>query len=112
MTPTQGERSRKWRATPKGQYSVHKHNAASRGIEFNLTFDHWWAIWQKSGHWGKRGNRKGYYVMCRKGDEGAYTVGNVFIGSFSRNVQDRNRSVVRKRHTARSTTVTYDSTAC
>lgn len=107
LQSTQGERSRKWRATPRGQYSVHKHNAAVRGIEFKLTFDQWWGIWQRSGHWEKRGNRKGHYVMCRKGDIGPYAVGNVYIGSFSHNTADRNKSVVVKRHTARSTTVTY-----
>lgn len=111
MTPTQGERSRKWRATPKGQYSVHKHNANVRGVEFNLTFEQWWSIWQKSGHWDKRGNRAGCYVMCRKGDEGPYAVGNVFIGKFDRNLRDaRKKSAVIRKHTRKTTTVRFDDT--
>lgn len=76
-------------------------------IEFQLTFPQWWTIWQRSGRWEERGNRAGHYVMCRKNDIGPYAVGNVFIGSFSRNVADRNKSVVKKKHTANSTTVTY-----
>lgn len=107
MTSTQGERSRKWRATPRGQYSVHKHNAKVRGIEFTLTFEQWWDIWQKSRKWPMRGNRAGHFVMCRKNDVGAYAVSNVYIGSFNRNVRERNKSVVVKRHTARTTTVTF-----
>lgn len=99
--------SRKWRATPKGQYSVHKHNAKMRGVEFLLTFDEWWGLWEKSGRWKHRGNRKGCYVMSRYQDEGPYAIGNVFIATFSSNVCDRNRSVVVKRHTRKTTTVTY-----
>lgn len=90
---------RKYRASPKGQYTKHKINARRRGVEFKLTFEEWWDIWQKSGHWDKRGNRKGCYVMSRLRDEGPYAVGNVFIATFSSNVCDRNKSVAAKNHT-------------
>ena len=107
MGKTQRDRTRRWLATPRGKYSLHKHNARMRGVEFTLTFDEWWSIWQKSGQWKRRGNRSGHYVMCRIMDEGPYAVGNVFIGTFNLNVCDRNRSVARKRHTAKTTTVIF-----
>jgi len=112
MHATQVERTRRYRDTPKGAYTVHKANAKQRGVEFNLTFDEWWKLWSDSKRWTRRGNRSGRYVMCRKGDVGAYELGNVYIGTFNRNVRERNKSVVVKRqHTARSTTVTFEGAA-
>ena len=61
------------------KYACHKSKAKSRGIEFNLTFEEWWDIWQQSGKWEQRGCRKGQYVMSRKNDVGPYAIGNVFI---------------------------------
>lgn len=109
MTPTQQERSRKWRATPRGKFSDHRRYAKARGVGFKLTFDEWWSIWKESGKYGKRGNRHGCYVMCRKGDEGPYAVGNVYVDKFERNAIDgmRKAAIVRK-HTRESTTVRYD----
>lgn len=107
MTPTQQERSQKWRASPKGKYAEQKRRAKARGVPFLLTFNEWWAIWTLSGKWPKRGNTRGRYCMCRKGDLGAYEVGNVYIGTWSQNTADRNRSVIVKRHTARSTAVDF-----
>lgn len=110
MHHTQAERSRRWRATPRGQFSVHKHNAHSRGVEFTLTYEQWWAIWQKSGKWKKRGNRKGCWCMCRLGDEGAYAQGNVFIGAWDTNQADGSQKAGRLRsaRARKSTTVRYD----
>lgn len=101
---------RKYRASPKGQYAKHKENARRRGVAFLLTFEEWWSLWEKSGRWNRRGNRKGCYVMSRCQDEGPYALGNVFIATFSANVCDRNRSVVVKRHTRKTTTVIYSDT--
>lgn len=63
----------------KNKYSCQKSKAKHRGIDFLLTFDQWWSIWEQSGKWDFRGARKGQYVMSRKNDTGAYEVGNVFI---------------------------------
>jgi hypothetical protein len=63
----------------KVAYWRHKSQAKWRGIPFLLTFEEWWAIWQASGRWEQRGPRKGYYVMGRHGDRGAYAIGNVRI---------------------------------
>lgn len=96
MSLSQSERSRKWRATPKGKYAEHKRRARYYQIGFFLTFDEWWSIWQDSGRWEQRGNRKWNYVMARHNDEGAYTCGNVSIQTYSDNVRTRNRTVWRK----------------
>lgn len=111
MHPNQQQHSRKWRATPRGQYSVHKHNAAVRGVGFDLTYEQWWSIWALSGRWSKRGNRHGLYVMCRRSDEGPYTLDNVYIDLFNRNLSDaRAKSLrVRRKHTRKTTTVRYDA---
>lgn len=71
----------KRRSTPEGKYLDHKHRAKQCGIEFNLTFDEWWEIWQP--HYEDRGIGK--LVMCRFNDEGSYEVGNVRIDTQANN---------------------------
>jgi len=68
-----------------GKYIQHKSHSKSRGIDFQLTFEEWWDIWDKSGHWQDRGRGLGKYCMSRIGDLGPYAVGNVFIQSNSDN---------------------------
>lgn len=102
------ERQKRYEQTPRGQYAKHKGNAKRRGIPFELTFDQWWAIWQESGLWKCRGAYAGGAVMMRNGDTGPYAVGNVRIGSHVDNVIERNRLMVRRRHTTRSTTVLFE----
>lgn len=78
--------------TPRGKYKIHKMNAKRRGIAFLLTFDQWFRIWRRSGHWDARGNKSAAgYVMSRRGDEGAYADGNVEIVTHAENVAERNR---------------------
>jgi hypothetical protein len=59
-----------------------------RKIDFNLSFEEWIDIWQKSGHFDQRGKGPSKYCMCRYGDLGAYTIGNVFIQTNSKNSTD------------------------
>lgn len=71
--------------TPLRAYQ-HQHTAAHRrDIEFKLSLMEWWDIWDVSGHWSDRGLGRGWQ-MCRKGDLGAYEVGNVFIGEGAENL--------------------------
>lgn len=70
--------------TPIGAFKSQKNNAKTRGIGWELNFWQWWTVWQTSGHWESRGRGQGY-VMCRKGDEGPYAVGNVFIAPATEN---------------------------
>lgn len=70
------------------KYRDHKSKAKHRGIDFTLTFDEWWDIWQKSGKWNQRGMFKGSYVMSRNNDKGPYSVDNVKIQSVGENNQE------------------------
>jgi hypothetical protein len=71
----------KRRATPKGKWVDHKHRAKQSGIDFNLSFEEWWQLWEP--HWEDRGI--GGLVMCRTNDSGAYELGNVRIDTQANN---------------------------
>jgi hypothetical protein len=60
-------------------------DAAGNPIEFRLTFDEWWDIWEASGKYHLCGKRRGQYCMSRVNDIGHYEVGNVFIQLHSEN---------------------------
>lgn len=64
----------------------HRTGAKHRGIEFLLTLREWWGIWKP--HYHKRGVGGGKMVMGRKGDVGPYSVENVEIIPFEKNVAD------------------------
>jgi hypothetical protein len=53
-----------------------------------MSFDEWLQIWESSGHYEKRGNKKGCYCMARHGDKGPYKIGNVSIIPSTKNVSD------------------------
>lgn len=63
----------------RAAWNMQRHNANRRGIPFRLTFEEWLRIWKRSGKLHLRGRQAGCYVMSRKGDQGAYEVGNVRI---------------------------------
>jgi Zn-finger nucleic acid-binding protein len=69
-------------------YFQQKRNARGRGIEFSISFDDWWRIWQDSGHWDDRGRLSKQYVMARKGDVGPYSKDNVKIVTHADNVRE------------------------
>jgi hypothetical protein len=71
-------------------YTQQKGNVHHRGLEMRLTFEEWKQIWLESGHWEERGRGACRYCMMRKGDQGHYEVGNVFIGTNAQNVSDGN----------------------
>ena len=80
-------------AHPERQaYIWHKSRAKNRGVPFRLTFDQWWKIWLDSGHWSDRGRHKDQYDMARRGDMGAYEVGNVYITTHSENVREAHQN--------------------
>lgn len=69
------------------KYNAHKHSAKQRGVEFDLTLEEWWEIW--SGHIEKRGRERGCLQMCRTGDAGGYTAGNVRIDTVEANQKEK-----------------------
>lgn len=73
------------------QFSMQKARAKQRGIEFKLTFDEWLGWWKATGHYHERGKNKGKYVMARKGDSGAYELGNIECITHSRNCKVGNK---------------------
>ena len=72
------------------KYACHKSKAKQRGIEFKLTYEQWWEIWQQSGKWEQRGAGMNQYVMSRFNDKGAYVYDNVFIQPASENKREGN----------------------
>jgi len=71
-------------------YTQQKSNVRQRGLEMRLTFEEWKQIWLDSGYWEQRGRGSCSYCMMRKGDQGHYEIGNVFIGTNAQNVSDGN----------------------
>lgn len=84
------------KGTKAGAYMHQLRSAEHRVIEFNLTFPEWWGIWESSGRWAERGRGKGRYCMARKGDVGAYAVGNIEIIKHEQNSADFYKNVNRK----------------
>lgn len=82
------------KATPLMCYQRHKSTAKARGIEFDLTFDEWWAIWEP--HFDRRGRASDALQMCRTADAGGYTVGNVRIDTCAANQAERAQLYVAK----------------
>lgn len=71
----------------KRKYAVHKAGAKRRGIDFDMTFEEWWQIWEP--RFADRGPRRGNLVMCRRLDAGGYSVGNVRLDTPAGNAADR-----------------------
>jgi len=81
-------------ATPQMRYRQHKANAKRRGIEFDMSFDEWWALWRP--HFENRGRESGQVQMCRTADDGAYRPGNVRIDSVESNQAERRTTMIRR----------------
>ena len=84
--------SRKHANTPRGKYTQQKAHAKARGVEFRMTYDEWWGLWEASGKYHLRGKSLGRYCMSRKGDTGAYEVGNVEITLVKDNMEAQIRN--------------------
>lgn len=75
----------------KNRYHQQRYQAARRGIEFKLTYSEWITWWLATGKYHLRGRDKGKYVMARKGDQGAYELGNIECITHSENVSLKQR---------------------
>ena len=64
---------------PSTAYARQKAMAKIRGIDWQITYDEWWNVWESSGKYDQRGRGKGKYVMSRINDTGPYAYSNVFI---------------------------------
>lgn len=70
--------------TPTGAWHSQRRTAMRRKITWEISLWDWWTVWQASGKWEQRGRGRGY-MMCRKGDQGSYAIGNVYIETGSHN---------------------------
>jgi hypothetical protein len=75
----------KYEKTPRGKYTRQRCNALRRGLQWKMTFEEWWQIWQDSGKWEQRGQASDQYCMARINDEGPYSAGNVAIITMAEN---------------------------
>ena len=64
-------------------YRVQKRNSAIRRIEFKLTFQQWLDFW--GGDLDRRGTGVDDLQMQRRGDLGAYEIGNIIKGDARQN---------------------------
>lgn len=69
-------------------YLQQRRSAQHRGVAWTITFPQWMAVWRESGHLDERGRGRDLYCMARRGDKGAYAVGNVYITTVANNVSD------------------------
>jgi len=65
-----------------------RNQAKQRGIDWDLSYLEWLAIWQTSGHLHERGRNKGSYQMCRFEDIGPYASSNVRIDLMENNIRE------------------------
>lgn len=78
-----GGKSTDWRQV----YWRQKTHAKRRGIAFKLTFQQW-ILWWGPDIW-KRGRGDGKLQMCRKGDTGAYELGNIYKATCNENSSEK-----------------------
>jgi DNA-binding CsgD family transcriptional regulator len=75
---------------PTRAFAMQRRNARTRGIAWEFNLWQWWSVWQQSGKWAQRGRGQGY-MMCRNGDEGPYSIDNVFIATGCENSSNQKR---------------------
>ncbi|CAB3784412.1 hypothetical protein LMG28138_01804 [Pararobbsia alpina] len=87
---------------PGHAFKSQRNNAKERGIEWDMTFDEWWTIWEPYFHMRGRGTND--LCMARTGDMGSYKVGNVYLTTHLGNARDyhapRNAEKQRKQEQA------------
>lgn len=74
------------RSVARLRFDQQKSHAKRRGIEWDMTFEEWCAIWEP--HWEKRGPQRDGRVMCRTHDKGPYKPGNVRIDTPKSNAAE------------------------
>ena len=88
------EKTKKYDNTPRRLFTKQRYQAIQRGIEWNLSFDEWLAIWGDK--LSQRGRGRGQLVMARIEDTGPYAVWNVYLEKAELNTRSRNHSVKQK----------------
>lgn len=87
-SPTEFDSTEEFKAGLRA-FGAQRKRAQERAIGWDLTFGQWWRIWLASGQWAHRGrSHADSAVMARRGDEGAYRVGNVYITTLAVNFSE------------------------
>lgn len=78
----------------KLRYREHRKGATIRGIPFLLTFDEWYDWWLSQGVDRNipRLNSGDILCMCRIGDQGPYTLGNIYCATKGQNTSDAHKN--------------------
>lgn len=84
----------------KVRFGQQMHAAKTRGISWDLTFEQWLEWWGSDLE--KRGSCPESLQMCRKGDVGSYSLGNIYKGTRDENFKTGhktrgNKASVRKK---------------
>ena len=66
-------------------YNQQKKGSAHRGIEFLLTFEEWVQWWGDD--FSRRGTKRDDLQMCRKLDQGPYSIENIYKGTARENMR-------------------------
>lgn len=74
--------------TPARAWQAQRQKARIRCIPWEISLWDWWMVWKCSGKWDERGRGTGY-MMCRFGDEGPYSLDNIYIATGSHNASMR-----------------------
>lgn len=72
-------------------YRGSRASSHNRGLGFFFSFEEWVKWWEDNlgPNWKQlRGNKKGQFVMARKGDKGNYEPSNVECVTFEQNIKD------------------------
>jgi hypothetical protein len=72
-------RNSAYEASPRGQFSRQKANAVARGVNWELSFDDWWKVWEDSGKYPERGRLTGQYALVRKNPDASFNLNNIHI---------------------------------
>lgn len=76
------------RCSAADRYLNQRTTAFRRGINWEISFSEWLAVWIDSGKWEQRGIGRGTYCMARHGDIGPYRIDNVSIQLNEANSRD------------------------
>ena len=91
VRPDNLARRKVYAVSSRGKFVEQRAHAGDRGIEWKLTYEEWLAVWGDK--LPARGATKGKLCMARRGDTGAYEVGNVFLQEFGANVRNARTGV-------------------
>lgn len=75
-----------------------KSSAKKRGIEFEFDFLSWLVWWLSTGKFDQRGVFNHNYQMCRIGDQGPYSVDNVYCATGKENKDEFHANFIKIGH--------------